>query len=40
MLIGNGFESLQYTVMPEGEKHWGVPIVIGGDNLSFLVRIG
>ena len=25
--------------MPEGEKHW-EPVVIGGDNLPSLVRIG
>ena len=29
------------TVMPEGEKHWGRgAVVIGGDNLPSLVRIG
>ena len=28
------------TVMPEGEKHWGVPVVIGGDNLPSPVGIG
>ena len=28
------------TVMPEGEKHWGVPVVMGGDNLPSLVQIG
>ena len=26
--------------MPEGEKHWGGPVVIGGDNLPSPVRIG
>ena len=26
--------------MPEGEKHWGLPIVIGGDNLPSPVEIG
>ena len=26
--------------MPEGEKHWGLPVVIGGDNLPSLVEIG
>ena len=26
--------------MPEGEKHWGWPVVIGGDNLPSPVRIG
>ena len=28
------------TVMLEGEKHWGVPVVIGGDNLPSPVGIG
>ena len=28
------------AVMPEGEKHWGGAVVIGGDNLPSLVRIG
>ena len=27
-------------MVPEGEKHWGGPVVIGGDNLPSLVRIG
>ena len=27
-------------MLPEGEKHWGGPVVIGGDNLPSLVRIG
>ena len=31
---------LSTLVMPEGEKHWGGPVVIGGDNLPSLVRIG
>ena len=26
--------------MPEGEKHWGLPVVIGGDNLPSPVEIG
>ena len=26
--------------MPESEKHWGGPVVIGGDNLPSPVRIG
>ena len=26
--------------MPEGEKHGGVPLVIGGDNLPSPVEIG
>jgi hypothetical protein len=26
--------------MPEGEKHWGGPVVIGGDNLPSPVQIG
>ena len=25
------------AVMSEGEKHWGVPVVIGGDNLPTPV---
>ena len=29
-----------YAVMPEGEKHWGLPVVIGGDNLPSPVEIG
>ena len=28
------------AVMPEGEKHWGGPVVIGEDNLPSLFRIG
>ena len=28
------------AVMPEGEKHWGLPVVIGGDNLPSPVEIG
>ena len=27
-------------MLPEGEKHWGGPVVIGEDNLPSLVRIG
>ena len=26
--------------MPEGEKHWWVPLVKGGQNLPPMVRIG
>ena len=26
--------------MPEGEKHWGGAVVIGGENLPSRVRIG
>ena len=29
-----------YAVMPEGEKHWGVPVEIGLDNLPSPVGIG
>ena len=32
--------SRRHKVMPEGEKHWGVPVVIGGDNLPSPVEIG
>ena len=28
------------AVMPEGEKHWGMPVVIDGDNLPSPVEIG
>ena len=28
------------TVMPEGERYWGVPVIIGGDNLPSPVAIG
>ena len=28
------------SVMPEGEKNWGIAVVIGGDNLPVLVGIG
>ena len=27
-------------MLPEGEKHWGGPVVIGEDNLPSLFRIG
>ena len=31
---------LSTLVMPEGEKHWGGPVVIGGENLPSPVEIG
>ena len=34
------FEYVLFSVVPEGEKLWGVPVVIGGDNLPSPVRIG
>ena len=27
-------------MVPEGEKDWGGPVVIGGDNLPSLVELG
>ena len=26
--------------MPESEKHWGGPVVIGGENLPSPIRVG
>ena len=35
-----GLEDLPDSVMPEGEKHWGVPLVKDGQNLPPMVGIG